>query len=296
MLAGDFERAWGESDFIAASGAPDPSRLWDGEPWRGHHVILRCLHGYGDAIQFIRYAPMLRREAASLVVESHPEMVSTLRRAEGVDEIISWGPAAPAIHPQWDRQIEIMELPRAFRTTIVTIPRRAPYITADPARVERARLIIGDTDLPKIGIVWASSEYNPARTVPLRQFMPILRDSRFAWFSLQHGAERERLSLIDAAANVRDMAAHSPEIADTAAIMANLDLIIAADGVAAHLAGALARPVWTLLPYEADWRWMLDRDDSPWYPTMRLFRQSAPGNWASAIDKVIERLRRLRHS
>jgi hypothetical protein len=293
MLAGDFERAWRESDFIDASGPSDPSRLWDGKSWRGRRVILRCLHGYGDAIQFIRYAPMLRREAASLVVETHPEMVSTLRRAAGVDEVVSW---ASALRPQWDRQIEIMELPRAFRATPATIPRSVPYLSADPARIERARQTLGDARSPKIGIVWASSGYNPARTIPLRQFKRIFDDARFVWISLQHGRDREELRSIGSSARVRDTAPHSPEIADTAALMANLDLIITADGVAAHLAGALARPVWTLLPFEADWRWMIDRDDSPWYPTMRLFRQPAPGRWAPVVDAVIERLRRFRHS
>ncbi|HJU28326.1 MAG TPA: hypothetical protein VJ718_04105 [Candidatus Binataceae bacterium] len=295
MFVGDFERAWRESDFIAAAGAPDSSRLRDGNPWLGRRIILRCLHGYGDAIQFIRYAPMLRRDAASLIIETHPEMVSTLRRAEGVDEIVSWGSAAPPIPPRWDAQIEIMELPRAFRTTAATIPRRLPYLTADPERAERARLMFDGTRLPKIGIVWASSGYNPARNIPLRQLTPILADRRFAWFSLQHGAERDDLRMVNAAAHVRDMAPLSPEIADTAAIMANLDLIITVDGVAAHLAGALARPVWTLLPYQADWRWMVDRNDSPWYPTMRLFRQSAPGNWRRAIGELVELLERFRH-
>lgn len=296
MLIGDFKGAWRESDFITASGAHDQSRLWDGRPLRGRRVILRCLHGYGDAIQFIRYAPKIRREAASLSVETHPEMVSTLRRAEGVDDVISWGRAAPVTEPRWDRQIEIMELPLAFRTTIGTIPRRVPYLTAEPARIQRACRLIGDARSPKIGVVWASSGYNPSRTVPFREFLPIISEPGFSWYSLQHGPEREDLRAADSSIGIHDMAAHSPEIADTAAFMATFDLIITTDGVAAHLAGALARPVWTLLPYEADWRWMTDRDDSPWYPTMRLFRQQARGRWTPTINKLIERLRRLRHS
>ena len=295
MLTGDFERAWLESDFIAAM-RPDQSRLWDGRSWRGRRVILRCLHGYGDAIQFIRYAPLLRRDAAALIVQTHPEMVSTLRRADGVDRVISWRSGAPAAAPEWERQIEIMELPHAFRTTLATIPARVPYLTAEPRRVERARRILRDARLPRIGVVWASSGYNPARSVPFRQFLPILRQSCCSWFSLQHGCERGDLSLADSSVRIRDAASESPEIADTAAIMTNLDLIITVDGVAAHLAGALARPVWMLLPYEADWRWMIERDDSPWYPTMRLYRQARPGDWSAPVAAVIARLRRFRRS
>ena len=289
MFGGDFDRAWRESDFIAQAGAPDPLRLWNGASWRGRRLILRCLHGYGDAIQFIRYAPMLRRETASLIVETHPEMVSTLRMAAGVDEVISWGSTAPR-PPQWDRQIEIMELPRAFHTTIATIPRTTPYLAPERARIESARHALGNTRLPKVGIAWASSGYNPARTIPPREFAPVARDPRFAWFSLQHGPKREELRIIGSPSRIRDIAGESPEIADTAAIIMNLDLVITVDTVTAHLAGALGRAVWTLLPHEADWRWMLDREDSPWYPTMRLFRQPAPGAWRPVIERVVKEL------
>src|SRR5436190_8391480 len=131
MLLGRFDRAWQESEAIARRGAPDPNRFWDGRPFTGKRVILRCLHGLGDAIQFIRYAPALRRTAARLTVETHPELVSLLGGVRSVDDVITWTDPAP----QWDQQIEIMELPRALRATVSTIPSQTPYILVDPARL-----------------------------------------------------------------------------------------------------------------------------------------------------------------
>src|SRR5262249_27141241 len=144
MLLGCFERAWRESAAIAQRGLPDPHRFWDGAPFTGKRVILRCLHGLGDAIQFIRYAPLLRRQAADLTVETHPEMVSLLRGVELVDRVITWTDCPPA----WEQQIEIMELPRALGATISTIPSTTPYIAIEPFRLARSRAALGHSDRP----------------------------------------------------------------------------------------------------------------------------------------------------
>ncbi len=266
MLLGRFEQAWEESDAIARRGARDPHRFWDGQPFAGKRVIIRCLHGLGDTIQFIRYAEWIRREARSVAVECHPELVRLLRHVQGIDEVFCWGGDAPAAQPEWDSQIEVNELPRIFRSRVDTIPRDVPYIhvcASDLACNPRKR----------VGLVWQSSQWNPARSAPLDLLLESLADSGWDLFSLQFGCEQNRIPALA-----------QSDVLETAKQMMDLDLIITVDTMTAHLAGALGLPVWVLLPFEADWRWMLDRADSPWYPTMRLFRQKAQGDWASALE------------
>lgn len=283
MLLGDFERAWRESDAIARGGAPDPCRLWDGEPFDGRRVVIRCLHGYGDAIQFLRYAPMVRRLASTVIVETHPEMVALLSRLDSVDEVTTWGGGESPKRDAWDQQIEVMELPRAFRATVGTIPRHVPYLCGGREAKPRAGGPL------RVGFVWESSGWNPARSLPFDIFRELFEIPGIAFYSFQRGPAREELRGL----SVFDTATCSPGIEDTANDLMETDLLITADTMAAHLAGALGRPVWTLLPFEADWRWMLDRENSPWYPTMRLFRQSSPGDWKSVMARVCRELRKL---
>ncbi|MGH7905875.1 MAG: ADP-heptose--LPS heptosyltransferase [Candidatus Binataceae bacterium] len=291
MLIGRFEQAWGESDSIAATGGPDPNCLWDGGSFRGKRVMLRCLHGYGDTVQFIRYAPIIRAEASHLIVETHPEMVCVLKEIKMIDELITWGALAPAQPPQWDQQIEIMELPRAFRTTIETVPDQVPYLDVAPNQLEHSRGLLGDGGKPRVGFAWASSRYNMDRSIPLSMLVPMFETESLGWYSLQRGPERDRIAALRDRYDIYDAADHSIDLSGTAADIANMDLVITVDTVIAHLAGALGRPVWLMLPYQADWRWMLGRSDSPWYPSMRLFRQSRPGDWRSVIGTVVRELR-----
>ncbi len=288
MLLGRFEEAWRASDRIAQLGLPDRHRLWDGRPFAGQRVIIRCLHGYGDAIQFLRYARLLRRDAARVIVETHPEMVSVLRGMPFLDEVITWA-ADP--YTDWDRQIEVMELPRAFRTTLATIPAEVPYLSVWPQCLERSRSALGPAETPRIGVLWAASGWNPARSMPLGELLPVLRLPSLAFYSFQRDAPRLELAALDPPLAIHDTALHSHDIADTAADLMHMDLLICVDTMAAHLAGALGKPVWVILPYAADWRWMLDREDSPWYPTMRLFRQPQPGDWRTPIERIAGLLR-----
>ncbi len=271
MLLGEFERAWAESDAIEKRGGVDPHRFWDGTPFNGKRVILRCLHGLGDTIQFIRYAPIIRAQAHNLIVETHPALVSLLRYAPGVDQVITWGQEAPANPPEWDCQVEINELPRIFRSTPATIPSSVPYFRL-PAPPKPKR-----TGRKRIGLIWSSSQWNPARSVPFELLTDALEGCSADLFSLQHGPDRNRLPTVRS---------YESDVLDTADDMLSMDLIISVDTMTAHLAGALGLPVWVLLPFAADWRWMLDRCDSPWYPTMRLFRQRSPGEWESALEAL----------
>jgi len=287
MLLGQFEAAWQESDRITARRAEDPHALWDGKPFAGKHVIIRCLHGYGDAIQFVRYASRVRETAASVTIETHPEMVGVLSLLRGGHRVISWEDEAPF----WDQQIEVTELPRAFRTTAADVPSEIPYLFISPDDRSRSRQYLPETGKPRIGLVWSASSFNPERSITLAHLSPLLDTDDYSFFSFQRGPARAELTESPYRGKILDTALHSPNIEDTAADLSNMDLLVTVDTMAAHLAGALAVPVFTLLHFQSDWRWMLDREDTPWYPTMRLFRQPAPGEWGDPIRTIVDSCR-----
>jgi hypothetical protein len=281
MLLGNFERAWLESDAIRVRGTPDPNRFWDGRPFDGRRVLIRCLHGLGDTIQFVRYARLIRERACSLIIETQPELKALIKGSHLADDVITWGEAQPA----WDQQMEVIELPRVFRTTLHTIPVEIPYLDAAPSAAsnqdERARPL-------RIGVAWQSSSYNPARSIPFGYMERLFAIDGASFFSLQAGDERAKLK--PWSGRVADSYDPSGCVLATAAKLKTLDLLITADTMVAHLAGALGRPVWTLLPFQCDWRWMTIREDSPWYPTMRLFRQLQPRDWDAVIERVASEL------
>lgn len=277
MLLGRYEEAWRQSERISASGTPDPNALWDGAPFRGKRVIVRCLHGFGDAIQFIRYTEPLRQEASQVVVQTHPELASIMGCLPYVDRAITWREEDPAL---WEQQIEVMELPRAFGATLANIPCRVPYLSVPESVRASSRVLRGDR--LRIGLQWAGGPWNPARSISLRTIEPLLGFRDCEYFSFQRGEGRNDLGS-PLYSHILDVSGDSPDIIHAAADLLNIDLLITVDTMLAHLAGALGRPVWVLLPFQADWRWLLDRADSPWYPTMRLFRQAGEGDWDSAI-------------
>ena len=284
MLAGRFEDAWKESDRVLARRRRDGERcadrplhlrwVWDGTSPAGRDVLLRCYHGLGDSIQFLRYAPLLRRTARSVTVEAPAALLPLLRSLEGVDRLLPLEdgprPAGGAV------AIESTELPHAFRTTLGTIPAEIPYLRADPGRAEARRRAM-DRDMLNVGLVWASGLWRPERNIPLALLAGLGRVPGVALHCLQRGPCREEMRTGGPAfCNPEE---ESADIAETAALIAALDLVISTDTMVAHLAGALGRPVWTLLHFDADWRWLATGDRSPWYPTMRLFRQPRPGDW-----------------
>lgn len=281
MLAGEFEQAWSESEAIAGRGKPDPHRFWDGRPFSGRRIMLRCLHGLGDTLQFIRYAPLLRRKAKSLTIEAQPKLKELLQQAQLADRVITWGePEWGENEPPWDQQIEVMELPRIFCTTLDSIPTRVPYIDV-PADPEHA---ICNRERLRVGFVWMSSVYNPARSVPIELLAQLFVVPGVSFVSLQAGPESSQAKSWGSWVTI--LPDEYTGIFATAKTIKHLDLVITVDTMTAHLAGAMGKSVWTLLPYECDWRWMLERSDSPWYPTMRLFRQREPGDWNPVIEAV----------
>ena len=296
MLLGRYAEAWERSDAIEQRG-PQPAgdRFWDGRPLAGRHVMLRSLHGFGDALQLIRYAPQLCAQAASLCVECHADIVPLLAACGGVKRVITWGEYAPVPAPHWDAQVEIMELPRLFRATPETIPCTFPYLQTsrltpdqDTATLVHAMQSKRASGRLQVGFSWRSSSWNPLRSLELGRLLPAFDDAASTnFYSLQPGGSRELEAENAPATNLE---AAFPQLALR---MAALDCVVTVDGVLAHLAGALGLPVLLVLPHAADWRWGLE-DTTPWYPRTRLFRQQQPGDWRAPVAQVRAALRHLK--
>jgi hypothetical protein len=298
MLLGQMSYAWRESDVLRKRGAPDPHRRWEGSDFTGKRVLLRSLHGFGDAIQFIRYAPCIRQRAKSLVVEAAPRLVELLRCAAGVEEVVPWGRQDIS----WDIEIEINELPYVFRTEETTIPRASPYLSAPrnlaatigrAMQARQARAGGVQATLPRIGLVWGCDAWNRSRMMPLTLFEPLLARRDACFYSLQGGEDNVQWTQIRERYSLQDASDYGDGLLTLASVMEHLDLVIAIDTMAAHMAGAMGKPVWLMLQHTADWRWMMDRADSPWYPTMRIFRQQTPGAWGEVIHAVSGELDRV---
>lgn len=288
MLLGRFESAWRESDAIRRRGAPDPHRFWNGESIDGRSVIVRCLHGFGDAIQFLRYIPLLRRRASRVIVEVAPLFVELAECMDGVDCVIPWGKRAPSQPPPWDVQIEVTELPYFFRTELHDLPIATKYIQLPQPMLRSAARCFPASDRMRVGVVWSCGEWNLSRSIPLKAMQPLFQALRCEFWNLQGGAARKEWHSCSRMSNLHD----APEFCADAGLlplacfMAQLDLIITVDTLAAHLGGALGVPTWVLLRYDADWRWMIGRNDSPWYPSLRLFRQDRNREWSDVIARV----------
>lgn len=285
---------------IAAPPAVDYPE-WGGEPLEGRTLVVISEQGYGDTLQFCRYLLMLKRLGLKrLSVVCPAALVSLMETLDGVDVCIA-SDHASAI-PDHDHWCFMMSLPWLFNTTVETIPAAVPYLRApdDRLRTWRARL---PSNGFKVGLVWAgnprtgmpsASAIDRRRSLDASSFLPLLRVPGVTFVSLQVGdASRPQIDSIPAEFRPFDPMGDVRDFADTAAIIECLDLVIAVDTSTAHVAGALNRPVWILSRYDACWRWLKGREDSPWYPSVRLFRQQTPGEWRGVIEQVAEGLRRL---
>ena len=282
MRRGDFAAAWKLSDELLLTRDEDQWKLerwqqsiWNGSDVTGKRVLVRCYHGLGDTIQFIRYAALLKTLAAEVIVWVQPSLIPLLRGVSGIDQLLPLHDGVPDV--EYDVDVELGELPYVFRTTIESIPAEVPYIFVEPARLEsNGRL--------RVGLIWESGDWNTRRSVPFVEVRRLSEVAGIEWHILQREPVRagwdEKFGVISGGDNPLD----------DARVMRALDLVISVDTMTAHLAGALGQKSWTLLPTDPDWRWMLDRDDSPWYPTMRLFRQREEGNWTAVIDQIIREL------
>jgi hypothetical protein len=279
---GDFEAAWSTSDRILARHIAHPradlprhlQSVWNGTALHGQRVLVRCYHGLGDSVQFIRYVGLARSIAREVTVWAQAALVPLFRTVAGIDRLLPLHDGVPEV--DYDVDVEVMELPFVFRTTLSTIPASVPYLTATPASFD-------DGFGLRVGIVWRAGDWDTRRSIPFEALDQLLNVPGPRWYQLQFGVKpHER--------HPRLAMTYDTTLLELACLMRGLDLVISIDSLPAHLAGALAVPIWTLLPHDADWRWLEHRCDSPWYPTMRLFRQPALGDWHAVIREVREAL------
>jgi tetratricopeptide (TPR) repeat protein len=292
LLLGDFERGLAEYEWRwktphAARFRRDFAQpLWLGEvALEGRTILLHAEQGLGDAIQFVRFAPLVAARAGKVVLEVQTPLKSLLCGLEGVSLVVGKGESLPA----FDCHCPLASLPLAFKTTLATIPANVPYLSATPDRVGKWRERLPQSPLPRVGIAWAG---NPAfkgdrdRSIGLPRLQPLLSAPGVEFFSLQKDlrpGDREALRDHPAVIHLGDAI---EDFSDTAAIVSLLDLVISSDTSIVHLAGAMGKPVWILLQCAADWRWLVERADSPWYPTARLFRQPVIDDWESVLRQV----------
>lgn len=289
MRRGNWEAAWRVSDQVCAArrglqpresgtGKWLPRHLqwvWDGTPLAGKRVLVRCYHGLGDTIQFVRLVPVLRRSAAHVAMWTQPQLIPLLQTVKGIDALLPLEDGT--CRAPYDVDVEIMELPHALRVTLESLPKEVPYlhVNTDPLTATPGR-----HSSPSVGLVWQSGSWDARRSVKAELMRRLTRIPSIRWKILQRGPALEAWPVgVGEIPLMRD-------IVDEAAELQRLDLLICVDTLSAHLAGALGVRTWTLLPTEADWRWMEDREDTPWYPTMRLFRQTHSGDWESVIARV----------
>ena len=269
--------------------------LWDGSDPLGRTILVHTEQGFGDTLQFLRYVPLLAAQGATVIVEANYSLIKLVARVKGVARTVAAGLGLP----DFDLHCPLLSLPRSFQTTTDQVPGESPYLFADPDRVAFwSKKLSESGNRKRVGLIWAGNVKPDAkRNIPANLLAPLagVANQNLQFFSLQkHDAATytrppEELRLID-------LADHLTDFHETAAIMSNMDLVITIDSAPAHLAGGLGRPTFTLLPFSPDWRWQLDREDSPWYPTMRLFRQARDGDWTDAIADVRDELERVASS
>jgi len=265
--------------------APKPQ--WDGSDLAGKTILLFCEQGTGDVIQFIRYAPMVAARGARVIAYCDNPLKSLLTGTPGIGQVVGWDDPAPA----FDEYIPLLSLPRVFCTRLDNIPASVPYLQLDTASVEQWRTRLGDAPGLKVGLAWAGTpthrnDHN--RSTSLAQLAPLTAVPNVKWFSLQKGPASEQTRNPPPGMNLIDLTEHLHDFSDTAAMIASLDLVITVDTAVAHIAGALAKPLWLMLAFMPDFRWLLDREDCPWYPTARLFRQKQAGDWEPVVKRLAE--------
>jgi tetratricopeptide (TPR) repeat protein len=286
LLMGDFRRGWAEYPWrwktrhFPPRDFPQP--LWDGKPLAGKTILLYAEQGLGDAIQFVRYAPLVKRRGGMVIVECREPLLSLLAACPGIDRVVQRGEPLPP----FDVQAPLLSLPGIFQTTLENVPAEVPYLFADPELAGRWQAELGPIAARKIGVFWQGTMKNPARAIPLACFEPLAALPGVRLFSLQIGPGAEQLQELAGRFPLADLGSRLHDFMDTAAVLANLDLLITCDTAVAHLAGALGVAVWVALPLAADWRWLRERNDSPWYPTMRLFRQDRRGDWQGVFRRI----------
>lgn len=297
LSLGDFEEGWAlyewrwKSKFFTS-----PVRHFSQKPWlgdvdiAGKTVLVHSEQGFGDIIQFYRYLAELVKLGCKIVLEAPAPLIPLFAAQKGKFEIVAWG-AAP---PNFDVHCPLLSLPYALKTTLRTIPASIPYLFSPPGKLDHWRAKLGKKGKPRVGLAWSGNprKKDRSRNIPLELFLPSM-STAMEWHILQKDIPEDDRSSLKSNPAIIDHTASLNDFSDTAALVAELDLVISVDTVAAHLAGAMGKPAWILLPFHPDFRWLRDRTDSPWYPTARLFRQTHDGDWGGVIDQVSRELQML---
>ncbi len=298
LLQGDYAAGWAQNEWRWQATGRQPADpgwrqpLWLGTPSpAGRTLLVHHEQGLGDTLQMLRYVPLLAAEDARVIVRVPPVLAAVAATVPGVSAVVQAGGALP----DFDLHCPCMSLPHAFGTRLETIPAKLPYLSAPESSRAAWQARLGTAQRLRVGLAWAGSvahRNDRNRSLPLQQLLPLL-DLDVEFHSLQKEYRGDDRARLDADGRIIDHAAELGDLADTAGLIAGLDRVITVDTAVAHLAGGMGRPVWLLLPFAPDYRWLLGREDSPWYPGMRLFRQAAPDDWAGVIVHVRKALAAL---
>ena len=295
LLTGDLEAGWREYEWRWKNESLEgfkrdfPQPLWLGENGiEGKTILLHSEQGFGDTIQFCRYVPLVAVRGARVLLEVPATLQGVMASFAGVAQVISGKGQLPHI----DLHCPLLSLPLAFGTRIESIPANVPYLTVPSEYARNWNFTLGTKRRPTIGLAWSGGQAHKDdhnRSISLRSLLKLL-DVNANFVSLQKDVRPDDAAVLKERSDLVHLGDKLKTFSDTAAVISNLDLVISVDTSVAHLAGALAKPVWVLLPFIPDWRWLLDREDSPWYPTARLFRQNAWGDWSGVISRVVSEL------
>jgi Flp pilus assembly protein TadD len=298
LLLGDFEQGWAEYEWRLRCPqiTPPPFRIpaWDGSPLAGRTMLLHTEQGIGDTLQFVRYAAQVKQCGGTVVLACPQKLLELLRGCPGIDCVVAKGEPLP----RFDVHASLLSLPHLFRTTLASVPAPIPYLSAEPALVEHWRQELKSIDAFKIGIAFKGNSANREdvyRSIPLAVFEALAAVDGVRLFSLQKGQGTEQLGEVVERFSMIDLGTRLDEttgaFVETAAVVQNLNLVVTCDSALGHLAGAMGVPAWIALPQVPDYRWMLDRADSPWYPSARLFRQRQLGDWEEVFGRMGAELR-----
>jgi tetratricopeptide (TPR) repeat protein len=300
LLGGDFRQGWAEYEWrLKDPRKPQPRPFiqprWTGEDISGRTILLYGEQGTGDALQFVRYAPLVAQRGGRVLIGCAPELTRVLRSNPGLGQILTRDGARPS----FDFHAPLLSLPLIFQTDAGSIPASVPYLSAEPALLDVWDRRLGAPDgQVRVGLVWAGNprfKGDRTRSLNLQQLAPFADAREVKFYSLQKGPAGVQAKNPPAGLELVELGPELNDFADTAAVMSLMDLIITTDTSVPHLAGALGRAVWVMLQFVPDFRWLLERDDSPWYPTMRLFRQTSVGDWKGVIQRVVEALAKFRN-
>jgi len=299
LLTGDFERGWAHYDWRWLKKSVIPAKrnfsqpAWNGgEPIAGKTILIHSEQGLGDTIQFCRYVPLVAARGARVIFEVQTPLQALMASLDGAAQVVPKGSPLPVL----DLHCPLVSLPLAFGTRLETIPSTTGYLSAQAQHVTAWQSRLEGKRRPRIGLTWSGNrghERDWERSIGLRTLVPLLDafGDDVTFFSLQKDVRADDDALLKERADIFDFGNALADFSDTAALISQLDLVISVDTSVAHLAGALGKPVWILLTYFPDWRWLLGRDDSPWYPTARLFRQGESRTWDGVIARVRQALR-----